>query len=143
MLDSSSYQEGDGRSAKSRDRGGESKGARAALGWILLRQPERIDGKIRATESEKEKTNEEPSERGGAKIENFAKRQGDEGQHQNKIRCKCAAPPEFFREPGHRETAQNRTKRNEHGRSRSELRCRRSDSSACLGKNRDRRGNVD
>src|SRR5690242_14717374 len=142
MLDTGSHQECDRRSAKSRKRGGESKGARAALGWILFRQPECIDGKIRTAESEKEKANEKPRKRSAPKVENFPKRQADEGQHQRKIKCQCAAPAKFFREPGHRQASKNGREGNEHGSARSELGSLRANAAGCFRKRRDRRRDI-
>src|SRR5215469_9667494 len=42
-------QERDARAAEPRKRSGKSKRAGAAFGWVLLRQPKRIDGEICAT----------------------------------------------------------------------------------------------
>src|SRR5712664_1508766 len=122
MLNAGSDQKGDSRSAKSRNGRGKGESARAAFRRILLRQPQGVNGKIRAAKTKKEKANKKPGKRGRPEIENLSKRERDEGQHQREKKSQCSAPAEFFREPRHRQAAQNRRKRNQHGRSRSELR---------------------
>src|SRR5260370_1890071 len=124
MLNGGREQKGDPRSAKSRNGRGKSEGARAAFRRVLLRQPQRVNGKIRSAEAKKEKANKKPRKRGRPEIENLSKRERDEGQHQGEKKSQGPAPAEFFREPRHRQAAQDRRKRNQHGRPRSKLRHR-------------------
>src|SRR5437879_2604974 len=142
MLDAGADQKGDPRSAKSRKGRGKRESARPALRWILFRQPQRVNRKIRAAKAKKEKANKEPRERGGPEIENLSKGERDEGQHQREKESQCAAPSEFFRKPGHRQAAQNRRKRNQHGRPRSELGRRGSNPPRRFRKHRHRGRNV-
>src|SRR5216684_942446 len=140
MLNASADQEGDCRSAKSRKGGGKGESAGAAFSWILFREPESVDGKIRAAETKKKKANEKPGKRGRTEVENLSKRERDEGQHQREEKPQSAAPPEFFGEPGHRQTTQDGRKRNKHGGARSELRRQWSGSSRGFGKHGHRGG---
>src|SRR5260370_18881169 len=124
MLNAGADQKGDPGAAETRKGSGEGKSARPAFGRVLLRQPQGINRKIRAAKTEKEKANQEPGERCSPEIENHSKRERDEDHHQREKESQGAAPSEFFREPGHRETTQNCRKGDEQGRARSEL-CRR------------------
>src|SRR6266851_5305718 len=143
MLNAGSDQKGDSRSAKSRNGRGKGESARAAFRRILLRQPQRVNSKIRSAEAKKEKANKEPRQRGRPEIENLSKRERDEGQHQGEKKSQGPAPAEFFREPRHGQAAQNRRERNQHVRPRSELRRRWSHSPRRFRKHRHRSGNVD
>src|ERR1700731_3711717 len=84
VLYSSANQKRDSRSAKSRKGRGKRESARPAFRRVLLRKPQRVNRKIRATKTKKEKANKKPGKRCCAKIENFSKRQRDEGSHQRK-----------------------------------------------------------
>src|SRR5713226_4579106 len=143
MLNAGSDQKAHSPSAKSRNGRGKGESARAAFRRILLRQPQGVNGKIRAAKTKKEKANKKPRKRGRPKIENLSKRERDEGQHQREKKSQGPAPAEFFREPRHRQAAQNRRKRNQHGRSRSELRRRWPHSPRRFRKHRHRSRNVD
>src|SRR5260370_7310190 len=127
MLYAGSHQKSDCRSAKSCKRSGEGEGAGAAFGRVLFRQPQRVNRKIRAAKAKKEKTNEEPGKRGRPKIKYFSKREGNESKHQREVKPQSAAPANFLREPGHRQTSENRCEGNEHGRTGSKLRRQRAD----------------
>src|ERR1700741_26601 len=107
MLHAGADQERDCRSGKSRKGSGKGKSAGAAFGWILFREPQSVDGKIRAAEAKKEKTNEKPGKRRRAEIENLSKRKRNEGRHQCKEKSQSPASSEFFGEPGHREATKN------------------------------------
>src|SRR5712664_154214 len=143
MLNAGTDQKGDSRSAKSRNGRGKGESARAAFRRILLRQPQRVNSKIRPAETKKEKANKKPRKRGRPEIENLPKRERDEGQHQRDKKSQCSAPAEFFREPRHGQAAQYRRKSNQHGRPRSKLRRRWSGPPCRLRKHRHRSGNVD
>src|SRR5229473_193248 len=142
MLNAGADQKSDSRSAKSRNGRGKSEGARAAFRRILLRQPQRVNSKIRSAKAKKEKANKEPRQRGRPEIENLSKRECDEGQHQSEKKSQCAAPYEFLRKPRHRQAAQNRRKRNKHSGARSELRCIGPRSTSRFRKHRHRGRNV-
>src|SRR5437667_1706772 len=115
VLNARADEKGDCGAAKSGKRSGKSEGAGAALGWILFGEPERVDGKIRAAKTKKEKTNKEPGQRRRAEIENLSEGERDESRHQRKEKSQSAAPPEFLRERGHSQATENGGKRNEHG----------------------------
>src|SRR5947208_6411456 len=72
VLNARADEKGDCGAAKSGKRSGKSEGAGAALGWVLFREPERVDGKIRAAKSKEEKANEKPGQRRRAEIENLS-----------------------------------------------------------------------
>src|SRR5882762_72547 len=142
MLNAGADQKGDPRSAKSSKGRGKCESARPAFRRILLWQPERVNRKIRAAKTQKEKAKKEPGKRRRAEIENFSKRERDERQHQREKKSQGSAPAEFFREPRHGQAAQNRRKRNQHGGPRSELRRRRSNPPRRFRKHRHRGRNV-
>src|SRR5882757_2407978 len=142
MLNAGANQKSDPGSAKSRKGRGESEGAGATFGGILLRQPQGVNRKIRATKTEKEKANKEPRKSRRAKIEDLSKRERDEDCHHGKIKCESAAPAEFFREPGHREATENGSESDEHGCSGRELRSLWPDSPGGLRERRHRRRDV-
>src|SRR2546430_42927 len=60
VLNARADEKGDCGAARSGKRSGKSKSAGAAFGWVLFREPERVDGKIRAAKTKKEKANEKP-----------------------------------------------------------------------------------
>src|SRR5260370_17808836 len=70
MLNAGADQKSDSRSAKSRNGRGKGESARAAFRRILLRQPQRVNGKIRAAKTNKEKPNKEPRQRVLPQIDN-------------------------------------------------------------------------
>src|SRR5260370_21455101 len=142
MLNASANQNSDPGPAKSRKGGGESEGGGAALRGILLRQQQRVNGKIRAAKTEKEQADKEPRKSRRAKIEDLSEREGDEDRHHGKIKCESPAPAEFFREPGHREAAENGGESDEHGCSGCELRSLWPDSAGSFRERRHSRGNV-
>src|SRR6266699_4300859 len=142
MLNARADEKGDPRAAKSRKGRRKSKGARAALGWILLGQPQRINRKIRAAKTKKEKTDKEPGKGCRYEIKDFAKCEGNEGEHQGEVKGQRSTSCKFFREPGHREASENGGERNKHGRPRSELRCRWSGPPCRFGQHRHCCGNV-
>src|SRR5260370_2035177 len=92
MLNAGSDQEGDSRSAKSRNGRGKGESARAAFRRVLLRQPQRVNGKIRSAEAKKEKANKKPQKRGRPEIENLSKRERDKRQHQREKPSQFPAP---------------------------------------------------
>src|SRR5207302_9471479 len=71
-----------------------------------------------------------------------SKRERDEGQHQREKKSQCTAPSEFFRNPRHRQTTQNRRKRNKHSGARSELRRMGPSSASSFREHRHRSRNV-
>src|SRR5260370_32820987 len=115
MLNAGANQKSDPGSAKSAKGRGESEGAGATFGRILLRQPQRVNRKIRAANTEKEQADKEPRKSHRAKIKDLSKRERDEDRHHGKIKCESAAPAEFFREPGNREATKNVGESDEHG----------------------------
>src|SRR5258708_14584569 len=60
MLNAGSDQKGDSRSAKSRNGRGKRESARPAFRRVLLRQPQRVNGKIRSPTTKKENTTKKP-----------------------------------------------------------------------------------
>src|SRR6266404_5760925 len=142
MLNASANQKSDPGSAKSRKGSGESEGAGAALGGILLWQPQRVNGKIRSAKTEKEQADKEPRKSRRAKIEDLSKRERDEDRHHGEIKCESPAPAEFFREPGHRQATEDGGESDEHGCSGRELRSLWPDSPGGLRERRHRRGDV-
>src|SRR5712664_1903216 len=142
MLNAGTDQKGDSRSAKSRNGRGKSESARAAFRRILLRQPQRVNSKIRSAEAKEEKAKKKPGKRGRPEIENLSKRERDEGQHQREKKSQGPAPSEFLRKPRHRQAAHNRRKRNKHSGARSELRRMGPRSASRFRKHRHRGRNV-
>src|SRR5467141_1154353 len=115
MLHTCADEKRDPRSAKARRGSTKRKRRRAAFRRVLLWQPERVDGKVCSPQSKKEKENEKPRQRRWAKIENLGKRQHDKNHHQREIEPQCPAPSEPFCKPRHRQTSENRRKRDQHG----------------------------
>src|SRR5260370_4725479 len=74
MLDAGAHQKGDAGTGETRKGSGEGKSAGAAFRRVLLRQPKRIDGKVRAAKTEKEKANEKPGKSRSPEMENHSKR---------------------------------------------------------------------
>src|SRR6266849_2726670 len=142
MLNAGANQKSDPGSAKSRKGGGESEGAGAAFGGILLRQPQCVNREICAAKTEKEQADKEPRKSRRTKIEDLSKREGDEDRHHGEIKCESPAPPEFFSEPGHRQATENRGEGDEHGCNGRELRCLRPDSPGGLRERSHCRGDV-
>src|SRR2546421_718009 len=122
VLNARADEKGDRGSAKTREGRGKGKSARAAFGWILFGEPKRVNGKIRAAKSKKEKTNEKPGQGRRSEIEDFSEGERNESRHQREEKCQSATPPKFLSEPGHRQAPENGGKRNEHGGARRELR---------------------
>src|SRR5216684_5589032 len=142
MLNAGANQKSDPGSAKSRKGRGESEGAGAAFGGILLRQPQGVNREICAAKTEKEQADKEPRKSRRAKIEDLSKREGDEDRHHGEIKCESPAPAEFFREPGHREATEDGGESDEHGCSGRELRSLWPDSPGGFRERRHSRGDV-
>ena len=62
-VDQPAFQERDAGGKETADGGRETKRAGAAFGRILLRQPQRVHGEVRAAETEYGQTDQEPFER--------------------------------------------------------------------------------
>src|ERR1700687_1712152 len=98
-----SHQKRDSRPAESCKGRGKSKGTRAALRWILFRQPKGINRKIGAAKSKKAEAHKKPRQRRCAQIENLAERQRDKSHHQREKEAQRPASSELFSEPRHRQ----------------------------------------
>src|SRR5258708_5173328 len=101
MADSVADQESNAGSSEAGERGRESEGTGAALGGILLGQPERVDGEVRAAQTQEEQTNEKPWQRSRAEIEDLSEGERDEHHHQRKEESERAAAAEPFRQRRH------------------------------------------
>ena len=67
---------------KTRERSGKGESAGAALGRVLFREPEGVNGEIGSAKTKEKKTNEEPGQRGRSEIEDFSERERNEDRHQ-------------------------------------------------------------
>src|SRR5258708_24619703 len=114
MAHAVSDEEGNARAPESCERSRESKSAGSALGGILLRKPESIDGKVSSAKAEKEQANEKPGKRCRPEIEDLPERQRDKHHHQCKEEGERSAATEPFSEPWHGETTQYGRKGNQH-----------------------------
>src|ERR1039457_279213 len=101
------HQEGDAGGDDPAERGGESEGAAAALGAILFRQPERVDGEVGAADAQEEEADQEPEQRVFAKIEHVPQAERDEQKHQEEIEAQRSAAPEAVGGERQYEAAEN------------------------------------
>src|SRR5206468_5857645 len=92
-LNACADEKGDRGATKTREGSRKGKSAGAAFGWILFREPEGVDGEIRAAEAKKEKANEKPGQSRGSEVEDFSEGERDEGRHQREKESQSAAPP--------------------------------------------------
>ena len=105
--DAGAHQERDAGGQEAAERGGEGEGAAAALGAVLFRQPERVDGEIGAADAEEEEAGHEPRQGVAAEIEDVAEAERDADEHQDEEEGERAAASDAGGQGGNQEAAQD------------------------------------
>src|SRR5579864_8773157 len=100
MADAGGQDQADGGSREAPYVGGEREGAYAALGAVLLWNPQRVHREIRAAHAQEEKARHEPAERGFRQVEHVAERQRNEDEHQREEEREGVLASEALTEPG-------------------------------------------
>src|SRR5580700_8274154 len=143
MPHAASHQKRNACAPESREGSGESERTGAAFCGILLGQPESVDREVSPAQTQEEQTEKKHGEGARSKVEHLAEGERDKHHHQRKENRERAAPAKSFRQPRHRQTSENRSKRNQHDAPRSQLRGCRADVSRRFSKSSYRCGNVD
>src|SRR5580658_5973416 len=108
MRDSRANHEGKTRADESADRRGKCERAAPAGGRILLRQPQRVHGEIRAADSKKEEADEKPGHGALRQVEGQPKTGADRNRHDDEIDRQRAAAADLLGDPRQRQAAENR-----------------------------------